>query len=106
MEDKLLDFLRQRREAAAESAKKAKEKGGYAMLSYYHFKAKDAPYKQAISVYKAEGLAAVKKHLKQEYTKYTDDLVENFTNQKEFQDIVGKIEVVGEIIIFIRDENT
>jgi hypothetical protein len=25
------------------------------------------------------------------------------TTQKEFQDIVGKIEVVGEIIIFIRE---
>jgi hypothetical protein len=29
MEDKLLDFLRARREAAAETAKKAKEKGSF-----------------------------------------------------------------------------
>ncbi len=99
----LLDFLRARRAGASETAKKAKEKGGYAMLTYYHFRAKDAPYKDAISVFKADGLDALNKHLKTEYKKYTSDLKLKETDQKEFQDIMGKIEVIGEIIIFIRE---
>jgi len=103
MEDKLLDFLRARRESAAEAARKAKEKGGYAMLSYYHFKAKDEPYKNALSVLKNEGMGELNKSLKEEYRKYTNDLKVKETTQKEFQDIVGKIEVIGEIIIFIRE---
>jgi len=35
-----LEFLKNRKAGAQETAKKAKEKGGDAMLSYYHFAAK------------------------------------------------------------------
>jgi len=102
MDDKLIEFLRTRKKGAEDIEKKAKEKGGYAKLTYFHFRAKEKPYKDALTVYKNDGLDSLKDHLKKEYKKYISDLKLNQMTQEEFQDVMGKIEVIGEIIIFIR----
>lgn len=94
----VMDFLKNRRAGAKDSAAKAKEKGGDAILSYYHFAAKDQPYAEIIKVLKNEGLDAAKKLSK---SKYKDLLkaVDLDVSQKEYQDIVGKLEVYGECYI-------
>ena len=49
-EDK--DFAKNRLAGAEKIIKNAKEKGGDAILSYYHFAAKDRPYNDIIKIFK------------------------------------------------------
>lgn len=60
------------------------------MLSYYHFKAKDEPYKNALSVLKNEGMAELNKSLRDEYRKYTNDLKVKETTQKNSKILLEK----------------
>lgn len=96
--DDLMEFLKNRKQGAKDSAAKAKEKGGDAMLSYYHFAAKDKPYNEVIRILRNEGLNAAVKLCKLNYKSLLKDLDLDMT-QKSYQDIVGKIEVYGECYI-------
>lgn len=96
--DDLMVFLKNRRNGAKESAAKAKTKGGDAMLSYYHFAAKDKPYSEVTSILKNEGLKSAIKLCKDKYKMLLKDLDLDM-GQKEYQDVVGKIEVYGECYI-------
>jgi len=81
------------REAGAEKiAAKAHEKGGTALLTWHHFKVKLPYYKKA-----TEGkldLEAAKKEFEETYKKISSDM-----DQIEFQREVGRLEVLGELII-------
>lgn len=96
-------FLKNRKDGAKDSAAKAKEKGGDAMLSYYHFAAKDKPYAEVIKSMKQEGLKNTLSLCKQSYK----NLVRNLDldmSQKEYQRVVGEIEVYGECYIRLQKE--
>lgn len=93
-----MTFLKNRKNGAQESAKKAKEKGGDSMLSYYHFAAKDQPYLEVIKVLREEGLKPAMNLCKKNY-KNLKSQVDLDMGQKEYQAIVGKIEVFGECYI-------
>ena len=92
-------FLKNRKAGAAESAKKAKEKGGDALLTYHHFKVKLPFYEEATNGKFNNKKAKV----------HYDNLVEELFNrginfeQIEFQEILGKIEVIGELLIKSKD---
>jgi hypothetical protein len=81
------------REAGAEKiATKAHEQGGTALLTWHHFKVKLPYYKKA-----TEGkldLEAAKKEFEETYKKISSDM-----DQIEFQREVGRLEVLGELII-------
>ena len=81
------------REAGAEKiASKAREKGGPALLTWHHFKVKLPYYKKA-----AEGkldLEEAKKEFDETYKKISSDM-----DQIEFQREVGRLEVLGELLI-------
>lgn len=91
-------FLRNRKAGASETAKNAKTKGGDAILSYYHFAAKDKPYSEVIKLLRTEGLQNAIKFCKVQY-KVLIKSVDINMNQKEYQAILGKIEVFGECYI-------
>jgi hypothetical protein len=93
-----MTFLKNRKSGAQESAKKAKEKGGDAMLSYYHFAAKDQPYTEVIRTLREQGLKPAIDLCKRNY-KDLKSQVDLDMSQKDYQDIVGKIEVYGECYI-------
>lgn len=93
-----MQFLKNRKAGAMKIASSAKEKGGDAMLSYYHFAAKEKPYNDIIALLRNEGMAAAKKHCKDKYNDLMKD-VDIDMDQKEYQAIVGKIEVYGECYI-------
>ena len=93
-----MEFLKNRKAGAQETAKKAKEKGGDAILSYYHFAAKDKPYGSVIKTFKNEGLDTTIKLCKNEYKRLMKECDLDMS-QKEYQDIVGVIEVYGECYI-------
>ena len=96
--DNCMVFLKNRRAGAKETAAKSKEKGGDALLSYYHFAAKDQPYAEITKILKSEGLVAAKKFCKIQYKNLIKQ-IDLDAKQKEYQAIVGRIEVFGECYI-------
>jgi len=90
-------FAGKRLDGATKITNDAKEKGGPALLTYHHFKVKLPYYKKA-----KDGQLDMKM-VKMEYKKLMGQLcsMPEATNmeQIEFQELVGKIEVLGELII-------
>jgi len=94
----LQKFSENRLAGAAKISKAAKEKGGDALLTYHHFHVK-LPYYQK----SADGELDMES-LKSEYDDLLTDLYEATRNsmnisQVKFQELVGKIEVGGELLI-------
>ena len=92
-ESKLFDeFAEKRMGGATKIANNAKEKGGPSMLTYHHFVVKLPYYKEA-----AECKFDMDKS-KKEFDECVNQLSDNM-EQVAFQKLVGKIEVLGELII-------
>ena len=96
--DKLESFAETRLGGAEKIADNAKEKGGAALLTYHHFEVKLEYYEKA-----AKGDLDMEDAKKE----YKDLLEKLYSATKEgmgieqipFQELVGKIEVLGELII-------
>jgi len=92
---KFEEFAEHRLDGATTISKNAQEKGGDALLTYHHFVVKLPFYEEA-----TDG----KFNPKRAQAHY-DDLVDELFNrginfeQVEFQEIMGKIEVLGELLI-------
>jgi len=90
----LEDFAATRYKGAEKISDTAKEKGGLALLTWNHFKVKLPYYKKA-----AEGkldLDEAKKEFNQTLKSISLDM-----SQTEFQTEVGRLEVLGELLIKI-----
>ncbi len=86
------DFAVTRGKGAAKIAENAEEKGGLSLLTWHHFKVKAPYYKKA-----AEGKfdkEAAKKEFDQTLKKISLGMT-----QIEFQREVGRLEVLGELLI-------
>ena len=96
--DALAAFAKKRHAGAKKIAKAAKEKGGVANSTYDHFEIKLPYYKEVV-----EGKFDSSK-IKKEYEKSCAELhsymkkIETI-DQSKFQKLVGKIEVLGELLI-------
>jgi len=91
------DFSKKRGEGASKIAENAKEKGGLSILTYYHFDVKAPYYKKA-----EQGtidLIKSKKELKQLVEELYVGINDMSIKQIAFQKLVGKIEVLGELLI-------
>lgn len=86
------EFAKKRGEGAAKIAENAESKGGLAMLTYNHFKVKAPYYDKA-----AKGKFDVKQATA-EFNSIKSGISLNMT-PTEFQKQVGKLEVLGELII-------
>jgi hypothetical protein len=87
-----IDFVSNRMNGAAKITKNAKEKGGDALLTYHHFVVKLPYYKKA-----KDGemdIDEAKKEFTETLSKITLDM-----DQTTFQTEVGRLEVLGELII-------
>lgn len=85
-------FAKTRGKGASTIATTAKEKGGLALLTWHHFKVKLPYYKKA-----AEGkldMDDAKKEYEETYKKISLGM-----SQIEFQREVGRLEVLGELLI-------
>ena len=92
------DFAEGRGKGAEKITDNAKEKGGNSMLTYHHFKVKLPYYEKA-----AEGKFDKEKALK-EYKKHLEELYKSTKKEIDltpvkFQELMGRIEVLGELII-------
>ncbi len=93
----LEDFSKKRGEGAMKIAENAKEKGGLSMLTYYHFDVKEPYYKSA-----AQGkldFAEAEKELKSLINEVNKGIQDMSIGQIDFQKKVGRIEVLGELLI-------
>ena len=86
------DFAVTRGKGAAKIAATAEDKGGLALLTWHHFKVKASYYKKATEG-KFDKEAAIK-----EFEKTLKSISLNMT-QIEFQREVGRMEVLGELLI-------
>lgn len=91
------EFAGKRMSGAEKIANTAKEKGGPSILTYQHFVVKLPYYKKA-----KEGKFNEEKSRK-EFEKTLNSISLNMT-QKQFQTEVGRLEVLGELIIKNRDK--
>lgn len=90
--DMLIDFALTRAKGAHKIATTAHEKGGLALLTWHHFKVK-APYYKKASDGKFDREEAIKE-FNETYKKISVNM-----SQNEFQREVGRMEVLGELII-------
>ena len=90
--EKFEDFATTRAKGAAKIASTAEEKGGLALLTWHHFKVK-APYYKKAAAGKLDKEAA-----KKEFEKTLKSISLNMS-QNEFQTEMGRIEVLGELLI-------
>jgi hypothetical protein len=86
------NFAITRGKGAAKIASTAEEKGGLALLTWHHFKVK-APYYKKATEGKFDKEIAIKE-FKETYKKISLDMT-----QIEFQREVGRMEVLGELLI-------
>ena len=87
-----IDFVNNRMNGAVKITQNAKEKGGDALLTYHHFVVKLPYYEKAK---KGEfDIDAAKKEWWDTFGKISLDM-----SQDEFQTEVGRLEVLGELII-------
>jgi hypothetical protein len=96
--ESLETFSENRLGGASKIAQGAKEKGGDALLTYHHFVVKLPYYKQGV-----EGqldFAQIEAEYKQKLNElYAATKNEMNIGQIEFQELVGEIEVLGELLI-------
>ncbi len=92
---KFEEFAEHRLDGATTISKNAQEKGGDALLTYHHFIVKLPFYEEA-----TDGKFNPKK-AQAHYEDLVDELYNRGINfeQVEFQEIMGKIEVLGELLI-------
>ena len=97
-EDTFENFAETREKGAEKITNNAKEKGGLSLLTWHHFKVKLPYYQKAkegkFDVEKAE--KEYKEHLEKLYKATKDGM--NMP-QIRFQELVGKLEVLGELLI-------
>jgi hypothetical protein len=86
------EFANIRGKGAAKIASNAEEKGGLSLLTWHHFKVKASYYKKAEEG-KFDKEAAIKE-FNETYKKISLDMT-----QIEFQREVGRLEVLGELLI-------
>jgi hypothetical protein len=91
------EFSKKRGEGASKIAENAKEKGGLSILTYYHFDVK-APYYKKAEQGKLD-LVKSKKELKALVEELYQGINDMSIKQIAFQKLVGKIEVLGELLI-------
>ena len=92
VKDAFMDFATTREKGAHKIATNAQEKGGLALLTWHHFKVKAPYYKKA-----SEGKFNKEESIK-EFNETYKKISTNMT-QIEFQREVGRLEVLGELII-------
>ena len=86
------EFAKRRGEGAAKIASNAEKKGGLALLTWHHFKVK-APYYKKATEGKFDKEATIK-----EFDQTLKKISLGMT-QTEFQREVGRLEVLGELLI-------
>jgi len=102
-QDQLESFAKKRLEGAKKISDMAKEKGGVALLTHDHFRVKLPYYEKASKgQLKAAEMKSEYKKLCFELHSYINEI--ETVDQSKFQKLVGRIEVLGELLIETKHE--
>jgi len=97
------EFAKARLEGATKITDAAKAKGGAALLTYQHFVVKLPYYRKAAKgKFEAKDLESELSSLVKSLARGTSGRIK--LEQVEFQRLVGKIEVIGELLIRSKDK--
>jgi hypothetical protein len=97
IEEKFDEFLHKRKAGAEKLEAQTRKKGGYSLLTAIHYAAKLKPYTDAIKWENKKGKEKYyKDKAKEIYSKLSN--LDNLT-QREFQSLMGELEVYGEVYI-------
>ena len=97
VEDKFDEFLNKRKAGAEKLEAQTRKKGGYSLLTAIHYAAKQKPYADCLKWEKKAGKEKYfKDKAKEIYSKLSN--LDNLT-QREFQALMGELEVYGEVYI-------
>jgi len=96
------EFAEKRGEGAEKITDNAKEKGGLSMLTYNHFKVK-LPYYSKASKGSLNMDTAKKEYNKLLERLYSSTKEDMNLSQTAFQELMGKIEVLGELLLESND---
>ena len=91
---KMIEFFEKRKKGAAKTAEEAKIKGGPSILTYWHFAAKAAPYRDVLAAIKRD---ENERWFRAKCKELTRKLNSNM-KQQDFQKLMGQIEVYGEAV--------
>lgn len=95
--DKDVTLFHKRKDGARKIAEEAKSKGGPSQMTAWHFYAKLPQYEQVFSVFRnSDPVSTVRTKFKSLVAQLSK--VENMS-QKEFQELMGEIEVWGEVLV-------
>ena len=94
-ENKDLEFFNKRIAGAKKISAQAEKKGGPAILTYWHFAAKNSQYKEVLS---AVQFGKNKEYFVSKYESIIDQLKTPNMTQKQFQVLSGRLEGWGEAI--------
>jgi hypothetical protein len=104
VEEKFDEFLQKRKAGATKIEAQTRRKGGYSLLTAIHYAAKQKPYAEAIKWKDKAGNANhFKAKAKEVYSKLSN--LDKLT-QREFQALMGELEVYGEVYIRITKPNS
>jgi hypothetical protein len=93
-DDGNIEFFEKRKAGARKISTEAKAKGGPALLTHWHFFAKDKQYAEVIKSIKNK---KNKEFFQSKYKSFMSKLHSKL-DQKEFQTISGQLEVWGEVL--------
>lgn len=96
------EFTQKRLDGAKKTARLAQGKGGPAILSYHHFRAKFPKYRRAITDFDNK---RDPKWLKSEYNRIKSRLNIDKLSQEEFQKLSGELEAIGELYIKLKTKS-
>jgi len=97
VDEKFDEFLNKRKAGAEKLEAQTRKKGGYSLLTAIHYAAKQKPYNDAIKWENKKGKEKYfKDKAKEVYSKLSN--LDNLT-QREFQSLMGELEVYGEVYI-------
>ncbi len=92
----LKNFTTTRAAGAVKIQNAAEKKGGYSLLTYVHFKAKEIPYKKALEHIEDEDSSFLEKSADECFDKLKDW---KKMTQREFQAVMGQLEAYGEVYL-------
>jgi len=96
-EEKFDEFLNKRKSGADKIQKMTEKKGGYSTLTAIHYKAKEKPYADCLKWEDKAGKDEYFKKKADEIHKKLKDL--DSLSQREFQSLMGELEVYGEVYL-------
>lgn len=97
--NKDLSLFRKRKEGAEKIAVSTKEKGGPSKMTAWHFQAKLPQYD---SVFKVLSEPDPENKVKAKFDQLVASLSSKMDSQRHFQEIMGEIEVWGEVLVQLR----